>query len=82
VVMDINMPTMGGIEATTRITARWPEIIVVGISVNAGDENSEAMKRAGAATVLPKDTAVEQLHATIVQAVEAADQSSPGLGAR
>jgi CheY-like chemotaxis protein len=69
-VMDINMPKMNGIEATTRIKAHWPDMTVVGISVNAGDENSDAMKRAGAATVLPKDTAVEQLHAAIVDAAE------------
>jgi DNA-binding NarL/FixJ family response regulator len=74
VVMDINMPKMNGIEATTRIKAHWPDMTVVGISVNAGDENSDAMKRAGAATVLPKDTAVEELRATIVEAVDSVDQ--------
>ncbi|WHZ25959.1 MAG: Two-component transcriptional response regulator, NarL/FixJ family [Nitrospira sp.] len=73
-VMDINMPKMNGIEATTRIKAHWPGIAVVGISVNAGDENSDVMKRAGAATVLPKDTAVEQLHAAIIEAVDSVDQ--------
>ena len=77
VVMDINMPKMNGIEATTRIRAHWPDITVVGISVNAGDENSDVMKRAGAATVLPKDTAVEQLHAAIVQMADARDRRSP-----
>jgi DNA-binding NarL/FixJ family response regulator len=74
VVMDINMPKMNGIEATTRIKAHWPEITVVGISVNVGDENSDVMKRAGAVTVLPKDTAVEQLHAAIVQTADAWDR--------
>jgi DNA-binding NarL/FixJ family response regulator len=76
VVMDINMPTMNGIDATTHIKAHWPDLTVVGISINAGDENSDAMKRVGAATVLPKDTAVEHLHAAIVQAVGAVDQRS------
>ncbi|MGZ8381562.1 MAG: PAS domain S-box protein, partial [Nitrospira sp.] len=65
VVMDINMPRMNGIEATTQIKARWPETRVIGISVNTGDGNSAAMKRAGAAIVLPKDTAVDQLHDAI-----------------
>ena len=65
VVMDINMPRMNGIEATTQIKARWPETRVIGISVNTGDGNSDAMKRAGAAIVLPKDTAVDQLHDAI-----------------
>ena len=65
VVMDINMPRMNGIEATTQIKARWPDTRVIGISVNTGDGNSDAMKRAGAAIVLPKDTAVDQLHDAI-----------------
>ena len=69
VVMDINMPKMNGIEATRHIKTKWPEITVIGISVNTGDDNGLAMKRAGATTILPKDTAVEQLHNAIQQAV-------------
>ncbi|HMS82791.1 MAG TPA: PAS domain S-box protein [Nitrospira sp.] len=69
VVMDINMPKMNGIEATEQIKSHWPEITVVGISVNTGDENCQAMMQAGAVTVLPKEAAVEQLHETIVRAV-------------
>lgn len=69
VVMDINMPRMNGIEATTHIKTQWPETTVIGISVNTGDANSDAMKRAGAAAVLPKDTAVDRLHDAIVQEV-------------
>ncbi len=80
VVMDINMPRMNGIEATTHIKARWPETTVIGISVNTGDGNSDAMKRAGAATVLLKDTVVGQLHDVIIQEVgaSAADFTQPG----
>ncbi|MGZ8382004.1 MAG: response regulator [Nitrospira sp.] len=79
-MMDINMPRMNGIEATTQIKARWPETTVIGISVNTGDGNSAAMKRAGAAIVLPKDTAVDQLHNAIIQKVgaSAADLIQPG----
>ena len=69
VVMDINMPKMNGIDATTYIKDHWPETTVIGISINTRDGNSEAMKRAGAAAVLPKDTAVDQLHDAIVQEV-------------
>ncbi|WHZ25783.1 MAG: hypothetical protein OJF51_000578 [Nitrospira sp.] len=78
VVMDINMPRMNGIDATTHIKNRWPETTIIGISVNTGDDNSDAMKRAGAATVLPKDTAVDQLHDAIVQEVGvSADKFTP-----
>jgi len=69
VVMDINMPKMNGVEATTQIKAKWPETTIIGISVNVGDDNRDAMQRAGAATLLTKEAAVEQLHDMIVQVV-------------
>ncbi len=69
VVMDINMPTMNGIEATSRIKARHPETIVIGLSVNADGENRQAMAVAGAATLLTKEAAVDLLYGFIQQAV-------------
>jgi len=69
VVMDINMPKMDGIEATRRIRARHPEIVIIGLSVNDSLENHEAMKKAGAALLLTKEEAVEQLYRAIEQAV-------------
>lgn len=65
VVMDINMPKMNGIEATMRIKANWPETLVIGISVNTGDDNGAAMQRAGAAVLLTKEAAVDDLYRTI-----------------
>jgi len=66
VVMDINMPKMNGIEATQEITARYPNIIVIGLSVNADDDNYRAMTRAGAATLLTKEAAVGQIYETML----------------
>ncbi|NGZ10907.1 MAG: PAS domain S-box protein [Nitrospira sp. LK70] len=74
VVMDINLPKLNGIDATAQIKTKWPETTVIGISVNIGGDNSDAMYRAGAATLLTKDAAVEQLHDTIVQAVGSQDR--------
>ena len=65
VVMDINMPKMNGIEATSRIKTQWPETIVVGISVNTGNDNGDAMRRAGAVVLLTKEAAVDELYAVI-----------------
>ncbi|MEP6932582.1 MAG: PAS domain S-box protein [Nitrospirota bacterium] len=62
VVMDINMPTMNGIEATAQIKARHPEVIVIGLSVNVSGENTKAMKQAGAAMLLTKEAAVDELY--------------------
>jgi hypothetical protein len=44
-------------------------MIVVGISVNAGNEHRNAMVRAGAFSLISKEVAINQLHATIVEAV-------------
>ena len=63
------MPKMNRVEATTQIKTKWPETTIIGISVNVGDDNRDAMQRAGAATLLTKEAAVEQLHDTIVQVV-------------
>jgi PAS domain S-box-containing protein len=70
VVMDINMPKMNGIEATEHIKLRYPDTIIIGISVNVGEDNSAAMRRAGAATLVTKEAAVEQLYDAIQEAVK------------
>lgn len=70
VVMDINIPTMNGVEATEVIKSRYPETIVIGLSVNAAKENEEAMKQAGAVRLMTKEAAVEQLYDVIVEAVK------------
>ena len=69
VVMDINMPKMNGIAATRQIKTKWPKTTIIGISVNIGDANGDAMKQAGAATLLTKEAVVEQRYRTIIQEV-------------
>jgi DNA-binding NarL/FixJ family response regulator len=68
-VIDINMPKMNGIEATEQITKRYPETVVIGVSVNVAGENQEAMRRAGAARLITKEAAVEELYAAIQDAI-------------
>jgi PAS domain S-box-containing protein len=71
VVMDINMSKMNGIETTAVLKDRYPKIIVIGLSVQAGEEMQQAMLQAGASALLTKEAAVDQLYQTI-QAVQKA----------
>jgi PAS domain S-box-containing protein len=71
VIMDVNMPVMDGIEATTCIKQEFPDTIVVGLSVNGDHDNREAMMKAGAVDLLTKEAAVEKLHESIVRTINA-----------
>jgi CheY-like chemotaxis protein/anti-sigma regulatory factor (Ser/Thr protein kinase) len=70
VVMDINMPKKNGIEATTRIKARFPDTVVIGLSVHASEEARRAMVNAGGAVLLTKEAAVDELYRTIREVLD------------
>ncbi len=59
------MPNMNGIEATAKIKAKHPEIIVIGLSVNTSGETQKAMLKAGAVALLLKEAAVKVLYQMI-----------------
>jgi PAS domain S-box-containing protein len=69
IIMDINMPRMNGIEATARIKAQYPDVCIIGISVNAEQDNKEAMRQAGATLLMTKEAAVDELHLAIRDAL-------------
>jgi DNA-binding NarL/FixJ family response regulator len=71
VVMDICMPRMDGIAATRLIKTRYPNIAVIGLSMERKDYTVYSMQKAGAFDVVPKENAVVELHAAIQQAVAA-----------
>jgi len=68
IVMDVNMPTMNGLEATRRITAEFPEITVIGLSMNDDEKVILAMREAGATGYVSKTEAADKL----VDVIEAA----------
>lgn len=65
VIMDINMPRMNGTEATAEIKTRWPQTVVIGLSVQVNGETQDAMRKAGAALLLTKEAAVDRLYEAI-----------------
>lgn len=69
VLMDINMPEMNGIEATTQIMKSYPDTSIIGLSVEVIAWNQEAIKRAGAVQLLSKEAGVEELYNAICKAV-------------
>ena len=65
VVMDIRMPRMDGIAAAREIKCSHPTVQIVGLSEYAHGYHLDAMEKAGAAAVLQKSKAPEDLYATI-----------------
>lgn len=70
IVMDINMPVMNGIEATSLISRRWPQIKIVMSSVFDDEQNLFDAMMAGACGYLLKDEAPQKIHRSIFEALE------------
>ena len=71
VVMDISMPSLDGIGATRLIKTQYPQIAVLGLSVNAPSYHVDAMLKAGAFDVITKEKAVDELYSAIQRATAA-----------
>lgn len=65
VLMDVRMPVMDGIEATTRIVSEHPEAKVIILTTFDLDEYAFAGLQAGASAFLLKDVAPEELVAAV-----------------
>lgn len=65
ILMDITMPRLNGIEATRRITATWPQVRVIGLSMHEEEGMAAQMREAGASAYLTKGGSPDQLLATI-----------------
>ena len=67
ILMDIRMPRMNGVEATTLITKSRNNAIIIGLCVVPDRYTVDAFMKAGAAAVISKDR-LENLHSTIQRA--------------
>jgi DNA-binding NarL/FixJ family response regulator len=64
-----NMPKLDGIAATRRLKAHYKEITVIGLSVRADRDYVESVTKAGAAELLSKENATEDLYSAIQRAM-------------
>lgn len=82
VVMDLNMPGMGGVEATRNITALAPLTRVLMLTIS--DEDTDVMDAilAGACGYLLKDASVQDLVAGIRAAARGESLISPHIAAK
>lgn len=68
VLMDIAMPGLNGLEATSRISKQWPDVKVVMLSMHQDDQYVRQALKMGASGYLLKDSATTEL-ALAVRAV-------------
>jgi len=66
ILMDINMPGMGGLEATSRISKSWPDIGIIIISMHSDGPLPRKLLKGGARGYLTKGNAVDEMVTAIV----------------
>jgi two-component system, NarL family, response regulator LiaR len=71
VLMDLIMPEMDGVQATTAIRKQYPNIKVIALTSFQDDESVRAMMQAGAIGYLLKNASIDELANTILAASKA-----------
>jgi DNA-binding NarL/FixJ family response regulator len=69
VLMDYRLPGLDGVQATAAVHGAFPEVAVVGLTASANERERDALAAAGAVRCLTKDSELEEIVATIRQAV-------------
>ncbi|XVV01703.1 response regulator [Actinosynnema sp. CA-248983] len=82
VVMDLNMPDLGGVEAIRRIVARDPGVRVLVLTMFDDDESVFAAMRAGALGYLLKAAKPQQIVRAVRAVAEGEAIFSPGIAVR
>jgi DNA-binding NarL/FixJ family response regulator len=81
VMMDVQMPIMGGIEATGEITSRWPDTCVLAVTTLDGRETVLPMLSAGASGYMLKDSSADEIVSALRQAHQGTSSLSPRIAA-
>jgi two-component system NarL family response regulator len=82
ILMDVDMPTCGGIEATRRIKAELPDTRIVMLTVSADDVTLFAALQAGASGYLLKNLADEDFYRFLKNIMRGETALSPEVAAR
>lgn len=70
VLMDVNMPGMGGIEATRKISQRYPEVRIIVVTVQNADPYPNQLLEAGALAYISKGCPAEEMFQAIDKAMK------------
>jgi two-component system, chemotaxis family, chemotaxis protein CheY len=76
VLLDVNMPRLGGIETLKRLKAIDPACIVIMLTSLANRETVEKALEHGAVHYIRKDTPKEEIAAALTEAIDSATASS------
>jgi two-component system nitrate/nitrite response regulator NarL len=79
VLMDLNMPVMGGLEATRLLCQRFPDIKVIALTVHESPEYVSEILNCGARGYLLKNTSPQELVAAIRAVMEGNAFFSPSV---
>lgn len=79
ILMDINMPEMNGIECTTLISKKYPEIKVIALSMIKQSTHIRKMLKAGAVGYLLKDCDKKELKEAILKVAQGEPYFSPSV---
>jgi DNA-binding NarL/FixJ family response regulator len=82
VLMDIRMPRMDGVQATSQIRSRWPTIRILMLTTFDNDEYVFDGLRAGASGYMLKDVSAEELVAAIHAASRGESPLQPSIAAK
>lgn len=81
-LLDLSMPHCDGIEATTRIHARYPRARIIIMSAHEGDEVVYRCMQAGASAYLLKNAPFDELLTCITNVLEGRKVVAPQLAAK